>query len=38
MNVVVTVIVLVLTFITTFLAIISNEVLNNAIKYFKEKF
>lgn len=38
MNVVATVIVLVLTFIITFLAIISNEVLNNAIKYFKEKF
>lgn len=32
------VIIFVLAFITSFLAVISNEVLNNAIKYFKEKF
>ena len=38
MNVVAIVIILILVFVTLFLAIISNEVLNNAIKYFKEKF
>ena len=38
MNVVAIVVILVLAFITSLLAIISNEVLNNAIKYFKEKF
>lgn len=38
MNVVAIVIILVLVLVTSFLAIISNEVLNNAIKYFKERF
>ena len=38
MNVVAIVVILVLALITSLLAIISNEVLNNAIKYFKEKF
>ena len=38
MNVVAIVIILILVFVTSFLAIIGNEVLNNAIKYFKEKF
>jgi hypothetical protein len=32
------IIILVLAFITSFLAIIGNEVIDNAIKYFKEKF
>ena len=32
------IIILVLAFITSFLAIIGNEVINDAIKYFKEKF
>jgi hypothetical protein len=32
------IIILVLAFITSFLAIIGNEVINNAIKYFKERF
>lgn len=38
MNVLAIVIILVLAFITSLLATIGNEVLNNAIKYFKEKF
>lgn len=38
MNVLAIVVILVLALITSLLAIISNEVLNNAIKYFKEKF
>ena len=37
MNVAV-IIILVLAFITSLLAIIGNEVINNVIKYFKEKF
>ena len=32
------IVILVLAFITSFLAIIGNEAINNAIKYFKEKF
>jgi hypothetical protein len=32
------IIILVLAFITSFLAIIGNEVIDNAIKYFKERF
>ena len=32
------IIILILAFITSLLAIIGNEVINNAIKYFKEKF
>ena len=32
------IIILVLAFITSLLAIIGNEAINNAIKYFKEKF
>lgn len=38
MNVVAVIIILVLVFVTSLLAMIGNEVLNNAIKYFKEKF
>jgi hypothetical protein len=38
MNVVAVIIILVLVFVTSLLATIGNEVLNNAIKYFKEKF
>lgn len=37
MNVAV-IIILVLAFVTSFLCIIGNEVINDAIKYFKEKF
>lgn len=32
------IVILVLAFITSLLAIIGNEAINNAIKYFKEKF
>ena len=32
------IVILVLAFITSFLAIIGNEVIDNAIKYFKERF
>jgi hypothetical protein len=32
------IIILVLAFMTSFLAIIGNEVIDNAIKYFKERF
>ena len=38
MNVVAVIIILVLVFVTSLLAIIGNEVINDAIKYFKEKF